>query len=221
MKKYFWFSVLFLLLLISSCVTSAPFDEEDIGLKKNEGYLVVRIINPGAGKNFYGTSESGERIENFPSIKTNSDISVSCIPFCISPCIIKNDVAPVQIGVMKIKKGRYGISYVGKNSMYTEMKTFFVHPQSVNYLGDLFINYIDGIIATVFSPYTEDKIRRNEFYTLEIEDHSEEIYVALKKMGYYGEGGAFENLPYINICKPTKKILWPALCPMSRPKDLK
>jgi len=35
---------------------------------------------------------------------------------------------------------------------------------------------------------------------LKIEDHYEEAYVALKKMGYYAEGCAFENLPYVNIC---------------------
>jgi len=44
---------------------------------------------------------------------------------------------------------------------------------------------------------------------LKIEDHYEEAYVALKKMGYYAEGGAFENLPYFNICHSTKKILRP------------
>jgi len=93
---------------------ACPFDEKDPRPKEEKGYLVLRIINPGEGKIFNGIYESGELIDNFPTIKTNSKISFSCVPFCFSPYVIHNSKAPVQLLIIKNKRGTYAISNIGK-----------------------------------------------------------------------------------------------------------
>lgn len=212
---------LFFLLQLFSCVSATKFFGDGNDLKSDEGILLVRIINPDAGKTRYAETPTGEKAKNVPEVKTNSDISIASVPFCVTPYMIRNDEAPVQLAMVKIKKGLYVVNHIGKNCTYPQNEhTFRVSAGAVNYLGDYLINYIQDVTVIMLPPYTQEKIESAEWYTLKVEDHYDELIPALEKAGYFSETGLFSNLTSVNISRPTKKTLWPFSCPKSRPKDL-
>ena len=119
MKRAFYLFFM-LIFLFSSCVSSVKVmrTNSDSRLGQNEGYIVLRIINPTANRiidEFFDVN--GNRREGIEPMHLNSDLIIKKAPFSFSEFYVANS-EPKQIVVLKARKGTYGIINVGKNSRY-------------------------------------------------------------------------------------------------------
>ena len=141
MKRTFYLFFMLIIFLFSSCVSSVKVmrTNSDSRLGQNEGYIVLRIINPTANRiidEFFDVK--GKRREGIEPLHLNSDLIIKKTPFSFSEFYVANS-EPKQIVVLKARKGTYGIINVGKNSRYFNPYIFKVVPGVVNYAGDIVI----------------------------------------------------------------------------------
>ncbi len=167
MKRTFYLFFMLIIFLFSSCVSSVKVmrTNSDSRLEKNEGYIVLRIINPTANKiidEFFDAK--GKRREGIEPLHLNSDLIIKRAPFSFSEFYIANS-EPREIVVLKARKGTYGIINVGKNSRYFNPYIFKVVPGVVNYAGDIVIR----------GKYRLGWKKATDYYDLSIEDNFCEI----------------------------------------------
>ena len=105
------FIICILSIIFVSCVTSVEFAKNDNPsiLKEDEGFILLRILNPNVGKTidkFYYTN--GKIVKNQDSLNLNSDLQIKKAPGSFSIFTVANTEAPEQYVMLKAKKGSYG-----------------------------------------------------------------------------------------------------------------
>ena len=111
MKRLFYLFSMLIIFLFLSCASTIKVVRADCDsvLKKNEGYVVLRIINPTANKiidDFFDVN--GNRREGIEPMHLNSDLTIKKAPFSFSELFVANSESN-QIVVLKAKKGTYVI----------------------------------------------------------------------------------------------------------------
>lgn len=194
--------------LFSSCTLTNVRQDNQI-LSENEGWIVFRVINPTAGKELPFTREN-ERL-SIPPLELNSDITFAKVfgGFGFGTFTIQNTEAPIQLVAVKKKEGKYILFKVGKNSRYVnskQIKPFVVEKGKVNYLGDIYIDLVQGSLPL--------GVKAKDWYHLRIEDHFDELMDFFQRHGYFSEDGKFDTLAEKNICSETTNQLLPDYCPV-------
>lgn len=196
--------IIFLFLSCASTIKVVRADCDSV-LKKNEGYVVLRIINPTANKimdDFFDVN--GNRREGIEPLHLNSDLIIKKSPFSFSELFVANSESN-QIVVLKAKKGTYGITKVGKNTEYFNPYAFKVLPGVVNYAGDIKIDMVQGIYVFVWN-----KIK--DYYDLSVEDNFIEIKALKTNSAVLSCCSEYE---FVNQAKITEKMK-PLFCEVKR-----
>ena len=207
MKRLFYLFSMLIIFLFLSCASTIKVVRADCDsvLKKNEGYVVLRIINPTANKimdDFFDVN--GNRREGIEPLHLNSDLIIKKSPFSFSELFVANSESN-QIVVLKAKKGTYGITKVGKNTEYFNPYAFKVLPGVVNYAGDIKIDMVQGIYVFVWN-----KIR--DYYDLSVEDNFIEIKALKTNSAVLSCCSEYE---FVNQAKITEKMK-PLFCEVKR-----
>lgn len=207
MKRLFYLFSMLIIFLFLSCASTIKVVRADCDsvLKKNEGYVVLRIINPTANKimdDFFDVN--GNRREGIEPLHLNSDLIIKKSPFSFSELFVANSESN-QIVVLKAKKGTYGITKVGKNTEYFNPYAFKVLPGVVNYAGDIKIDMVQGIYVFVWN-----KIK--DYYDLSVEDNFIEIKALKTNSAVLSCCSEYE---FVNQAKITEKMK-PLFCEVKR-----
>ncbi len=207
MKRLFYLFSMLIIFLFLSCASTIKVVRADCDsvLKKNEGYVVLRIINPTANKimdDFFDVN--GNRREGIEPMHLNSDLTIKKAPFSFSELFVANSESN-QIVVLKAKKGTYGITKVGKNTEYFNPYAFKVLPGVVNYAGDIKIDMVQGRYVFVWN-----KIR--DYYDLSVEDNFIEIKALKTNSAVLNCCSEYE---FVNQAKITEKMK-PLFCEVKR-----
>lgn len=206
MKK---FKFLFILsIFFVSCATTIETEKNNSSsiLKENEGFILLRILNPNVGKTidkFYYTN--GKIVQNQSSLHLNSDLQIKKAPGSFSTFTVANEV-PEQFVILKAKKGSYGIIKVGKNSEYFNPYLFKVEPGVVNYVGDIKLDIVSGRVLVWHE--IED------FYDLSVLDNFDEILNLKESSDFLSH---YSNFKFINQSKNVE-IMHPLYCHIIRDK---
>lgn len=173
MKKINKFFLIFILTsLFVSCSTTKSIqsvrNNSQITLEKDEGIILLRILNPHVGKvidEFYYAN--GESVKNSSPLRLNSDLQIKKAPGSFSVFTVANTEAPEQIVLLKAKKGSYGIIKVGENSEYFNPYVFKVTAGVVNYTGDIKLDIVTGQVLVWH------KVK--DYYDLSVSDNFEQV----------------------------------------------
>jgi hypothetical protein len=198
-KKFFTFFTIFIIsLFFVSCATTLETVKNDstFALKEDEGIILMRIINPNAGKiidKFYYSN--GSSVKNQSSLHLNSDLQIKKAPGSFSVFTVENTEVPEQIVLIKAKKGSYGIIKVGENSEYFNPYVFKVQSGAVNYAGDIKLDIVTGRVLIWH------KVK--DYYDLSVLDNFEEI---LNLKGTSKELSIYSDYEFINQSKNVKTM---------------
>lgn len=206
MKK---FKFLFILsIFFVSCATTIETEKKNSSsiLKENEGFILLRILNPNVGKTidkFYYTN--GKIVQNQSSLHLNSDLQIKKAHGSFSTFTVTNEF-PEQFVILKAKKGSYGIIKVGKNSEYFNPYLFKVEPGVVNYVGDIKLDIVTGRVLIWHE--IED------FYDLSVLDNFDKILNLKESSDFLSN---YSNFKFINQSKKVE-IMHPLYCHVIRDK---
>ena len=174
MKKFnfcvLWFAFVFVISnLFLSCATTIETVKNDSPfiLKDDEGFILLRILNPNVGKvidEFYYSN--GETAKKQAPLHLNSDLQIKKAPGSFSVFTVAN-TEKEQLVLLKARKGSYGIIKVGENSEYFNPYVFKVEAGVVNYAGDVNLNIVTGRVLVWH------KVK--DYYDLSIADNFDEI----------------------------------------------
>lgn len=198
MKKFTFFTIFIISLFFVSCATTLETVKNDstFALKEDEGIILMRIINPNAGKiidKFYYSN--GSSVKNQSSLHLNSDLQIKKAPGSFSVFTVENTEVPEQIVLIKAKKGSYGIVKVGENSEYFNPYVFKVQSGAVNYAGDIKLDIVTGRVLVWH------KVK--DYYDLSVLDNFEEI---LNLKGTSKELSIYSDYEFINQSKNVKTM---------------
>ncbi len=198
MKKFTFFTIFIISLFFVSCATTLETVKNDstFALKEDEGIILMRIINPNAGKiidKFYYSN--GSSVKNQSSLHLNSDLQIKKAPGSFSVFTVENTEVPEQIVLIKAKKGSYGIIKVGENSEYFNPYVFKVQSGAVNYAGDIKLDIVTGRVLVWH------KVK--DYYDLSVLDNFEEI---LNLKGTSKELSIYSDYEFINQSKNVKTM---------------
>ena len=113
MKKieYLLFTIIISSFFISCATTieSVKTEKKDspVVLGKDEGVILLRILNPTAGRTideFYYSN--GSKVKNKESLHLNSDLQIKKAPGSFSVYTVENTESPIQSVMLKAKKER-------------------------------------------------------------------------------------------------------------------
>ena len=174
MKKFnfcvLWFAFVFVISnLFLSCATTIETVKNDSPfiLKDDEGFILLRILNPNVGKvidEFYYSN--GETAKKQAPLHLNSDLQIKKAPGSFSVFTVAN-TEKEQLVLLKARKGSYGIIKVGENSEYFNPYVFKVEAGVVNYAGDVNLDIVTGRVLVWH------KVKY--YYDLSIADNFDEI----------------------------------------------
>jgi len=174
MKKFnfcvLWFAFVFVISnLFLSCATTIETVKNDSPfiLKDDEGFILLRILNPNVGKvidEFYYSN--GETAKKQAPLHLNSDLQIKKAPGSFSVFTVAN-TEKEQLVLLKARKGSYGIIKVGENSEYFNPYVFKVEAGVVNYAGDVNLDIVTGRVLVWH------KVK--DYYDLSIADNFDEI----------------------------------------------
>ena len=155
--------------LFLSCATTIETVKNDSPfiLKDDEGFILLRILNPNVGKvidEFYYSN--GETAKKQAPLHLNSDLQIKKAPGSFSVFTVAN-TEKEQLVLLKARKGSYGIIKVGKNSEYFNPYVFKVEAGVVNYAGDVNLDIVTGRVLVWH------KVK--DYYDLSIADNFDEI----------------------------------------------
>lgn len=198
---------LFILLVLSSCTTTVNLldEKDDLTLEENEGFVVLRILNPKAGQTIdsFFTGD-GQKIENQEPLYLNSDLVIKKAPGSFTELTVKNTTPDIQLVIFKLKKGSYGIIKVGENSEYLDPYIFKIDANVINYVGDIKLDIVNGKILI----WRDVK----DYYDLSVEDNFTEIQALKNKSELLNPLWIY---PLINHAKATDKMT-PLFCHIIR-----
>jgi hypothetical protein len=201
MKKInFLFFILIISSLFISCATTIETVKSDSSfvLKKDEGFILMKIINPDAGKiidEFYYST--GEAVKNQSPLHLNSDLQIKKAPGSFSVFTVEN-TENEQLVLLKAKKGLYGIIKVGENSEYFNPYAFKVEAGAVNYAGDVKLDIVKGRILVWH------KIK--DYYDLSILDNFDEILKQRESSDLLSSYSDFEFINQAKNVEPMKPL---------------
>lgn len=155
--------------LFLSCATTIETVKNDSPfiLKDDEGFILLRILNPNVGKvidEFY--CSNGETAKKQAPLHLNSDLQIKKAPGSFSVFTVAN-TEKEQLVLLKARKGSYGIIKVGENSEYFNPYVFKVEAGVVNYAGDVNLDIVTGRVLVWH------KVK--DYYDLSIADNFDEI----------------------------------------------
>ena len=207
-KKYIF--ILCILSIVSvSCVSTIETAKNDSLsiLKEDEGFILLRIINPNVGKTidkFYYSD--GEPVKNQYFLQLNSDLQIKKAPGSFSFFTVANTEAPEQFVVLKAKKGSYGVIKVGNNSEYFNPYVFKVEAEVVNYIGDIKLDVVTGRVLIWH------KVK--DYYDFSVLDNFDEILNLKESSDFFSNYSSFK---FINQSKKLEKMQ-PLNCHVIRDK---
>lgn len=189
----------FILFFLASCTTTVNLlnEEDETVLDPNEGFVILRILNPTAGKttdSFY--RGDGKKLEYIKPLHLNSDLIVKKAPGSFTELIVQNTAADVQLCIFRLKQGSYGIIRVGKNSEYLDPYIFTVEAGVINYVGDIKLDVVSGKILI----WREVK----DYYDLSVEDNFSNIQDLQNESELLN---SFWSYALVNHANPTNKML--------------
>ena len=203
------FIICILSIIFVSCVTSVEFAKNDNPsiLKEDEGFILLRILNPNVGKTidkFYYTN--GKIVKNQDSLNLNSDLQIKKAPGSFSIFTVANTEVPEQYVMLKAKKGSYGIIKIGNNSEYINPYVFKVEAGVVNYVGDIKLDIVTGRFLIWH------KVK--DYYDFSVADNFDEILSLKESSNYLSKYSSFK---FINQSKKIE-IRHPLNCHVIRDK---
>lgn len=213
MKKieYLLFTIIISSFFISCATTieTVKTEKKDspVVLGKDEGFILLRILNPTAGRTideFYYSN--GNNVNNQEPLILNSDLQIKKAPGSFSVYTVENTESPIQSVMLKAKKGMYGIIKVGNNSEYFNPYAFTVKEGVVNYAGDIKLDFITGKVL----PWHNVK----DYYALSVSDNFEEILEQKESSDFLS---IFSDYEFINQSKNIK-TMQPLHCRVIRDK---
>lgn len=192
-----------------SCVTTIESTKNDSLsiLKEDEGFILLRIINPNAGKTidkFYYTD--GKPLKNQTFLQLNSDLQIKKAPGSFSTFTVANTEEPEQFVILKAKKGSYGIIKVGNNSEYFNPYVFKVEAGVVNYVGDIKLDIVTGRVLIWH------KVK--DYYDFSVLDNFDEILNLKEASDFLSNYSSFK---FINQSKELE-VMRPLNCHVIRDK---
>ena len=201
MKKINKFFLIFILTsLFVSCSTTKSIqsvrNNSQITLEKDEGIILLRILNPHVGKvidEFYYAS--GEEVKNPIPLHLNSDLQIKKAPGSFFVFTVVNKESPEQIVLLKAKKGLYGIIKVGENSEYFNPYAFKVNAGVVNYVGDIKLDIVTGRVL-IWN-------KMEDFYDLSVLDNFEQILLLKETSDLLSDYSGYE---FTNQSKSIEKM---------------
>lgn len=199
--------IIVLLLVLSSCTTTVNLldEKDDFVLGENEGFVLLRIQNPTAGRTINSFARGdGEKLENKKPLYLNSDLVIKRAPGSFKELIVKNTTPDIQLVIFKLKKGSYGIIKVGENSEYLDPYIFKIDANVINYVGDIKLDIVNGKVLI----WREVK----DYYDLSVEDNFTEIQALKNKSELLNPLWIY---PLINHAKATDKMT-PLFCHIIR-----
>lgn len=186
--------------VFTSCATVETVNLDSLFvLNENEGFILMRIVNPNAGKvvdNFYYSN--GKEAKNKKALRLNSDLQIKRSPVSFSTFTVKNREAPEQYVMLKAKKGTYGIIKAGKNSEYFNPYVFKVEAGVVNYAGDIKLDIVTGRILV----YRDIK----DYYDLSVVDKFDEIVELRKSLDFLSVYSEYEFVDQSKNVEPMKPL---------------
>lgn len=193
------FSIFFF--VFTSCATTVETVNLDslFVLNENEGFILMRIVNPNAGKvvdNFYYSN--GKEAKNKKALRLNSDLQIKRAPGSVWTFTVKNREAPEQYVMLKAKKGSYGIIQVGNNSEYFNPYIFKVEAGVVNYAGDIKLDIVTGRVLV----YRDIK----DYYDLSVVDKFDEIVELRKSLDFLSVYSEYEFVDQSKNIEPMKPL---------------
>ena len=210
--NYHLFFVIIISSFFISCATtieSVKTEKKDspVVLGKDEGFILLRILNPTAGRTideFYYSN--GNNVNNQEPLILNSDLQIKKAPGSFSVYTVENTESPIQSVMLKAKKGMYGIIKVGNNSEYFNPYAFNIKEGVVNYAGDIRLDIITGRVLVWH------KVK--DYYDLSVSDNFEEILEQKESSDFLS---IFSDYEFVNQSKNTKKMK-PLNCRVIRDK---
>lgn len=200
----------FVLILSSffiSCATTIETVKNNtpVMLNENEGFVLMRILNPTAGRTVDEFHYSnGKTVRNMAPLHLNSDLQIKRAPGSFYVFTVANTEAPEQLVMLKAKKGSYGIIKTGENSEYFNPYTFKVEAGAVNYAGDIKLDIVTGRISV----WREIK----DYYDLSVSDNFDGILNLRDSSGFLSD---YQDFEFINQSKNTEKMR-PLFCHVIR-----
>ena len=165
---FLFFTVISILFISCATTIETVKAESSLILKEDEGFILLRIFNPTAGKTieeFYYSN--GNTAKNQVPLHLNSDLQIKKAPGSFSIFGVANTENPKQVVMLKAKKGSYGIIKVGENSEYFNPYIFKVEPGVINYVGDIRLDIITGRVLVLH------KVK--DYYDLSVSDNFDKI----------------------------------------------
>lgn len=201
------FSIFFF--VFTSCATTVETVNLDslFVLNDNEGFILMRIVNPNAGKvvdNFYYSN--GKKAKNKKALRLNSDLQIKRATGSVWTFTVKNREAPEQYVMLKARKGSYAIIQVGNNSEYFNPYIFKVEAGVVNYAGDIKLDIVTGRVLV----YRDIK----DYYDLSVVDKFDEIVELRKSLDFLSVYSEYEFIDQSKNIEPMK----PLFCRVIRDK---
>ena len=206
-KNSFLPFVLILSSFFISCATTVETVKSGspVMLKEDEGFVLMRILNPTAGRTVDEFHYSnGKAVRNMAPLHLNSDLQIKRLPGSFYVSTVANTEAPEQIVLLKAKKGSYGIIKTGENSEYFNPYAFKVEAGAVNYAGDIKLDIVTGRISV----WREIK----DYYDLSVSDSFDEILNLRDSSDLFS---AYSDLEFINQAKNTETMR-PLFCHVIR-----
>ena len=170
LKKYnifLFFTVISIFFISCATTIETVKPESSLLLKEDEGFILLRIFNPTAGKTieeFYYSN--GNIAKNQVPLHLNSDLQIKKAPGSFSVFTVAN-TEKEQLVLLKARKGSYGIIKVGENSEYFNPYIFKVEPGVINYVGDIKLDIITGRVLVWH------KVK--DYYDLSVSDNFDKI----------------------------------------------
>lgn len=193
------FSIFFF--VFTSCATTVETVNLDslFVLNENEGFILMRIVNPNAGKvtdNFYYSN--GKKAKNKKALRLNSDLQIKRATGSVWTFTVKNREAPEQYVMLKARKGSYAIIQVGNNSEYFNPYIFKVEAGVVNYAGDIKLDIVTGRVLV----YRDIK----DYYDLSVVDKFDEIVELRKSLDFLSIYSEYEFVDQSKNIEPMKPL---------------
>lgn len=193
------FSIFFF--VFTSCATTVETVNLDslFVLNENEGFILMRIVNPNAGKvtdNFYYSN--GKKAKNKKALRLNSDLQIKRATGSVWTFTVKNREAPEQYVMLKARKGSYAIIQVGNNSEYFNPYIFKVEAGVVNYAGDIKLDIVTGRVLV----YRDIK----DYYDLSVVDKFDEIVELRKSLDFLSIYSEYEFVNQSKNIEPMKPL---------------
>lgn len=200
MKKINIFFIFVLLSFLISCATTKSIQiiktDSTFTLEKDEGIILLRIINPNVGKIidefYYANGDSANKIS---PLHLNSDLQIKKAPGSFFVFTVANTEAPEQIVLLKARKGSYGIIKVGENSEYFNPYAFKVKAGVVNYVGDVKLDIVTGRILIWH------KVK--DYYDLSVYDNFDQILTLKETSDLLTDYSDYE---FVNQSKNVEKM---------------